>query len=183
MDQAVASALSAVVAAMATALIAAYVGQRRRVQAEREGQYDSELRQLRLAAYEELWALMEPLARYARQPAALPDRDALDTLSKAFRAWYFKTGGIYLSTDARTAYFQFQQTLWTVASSSKWDEQALTDEDFGKLVELASWLRTVLTYDIGTRRRFSLAKGWADEDVEAMERAAADAAALEQRWS
>lgn len=182
MSPAVASALSAVIAAIATALIAAYVGHRRRVQAEREGQYDSELRQLRLAAYKELWSLMEPLATYAREPAS-PDRASLEALSKALRSWYFKTGGLYLSNEARTAYFQFQRTLWTIASSDRWEADRLEDDDLDRLRELGSWLRTVLTYDVGTRRRFSLARGWAPEDREAKLRAEGHAEALEQRWN
>jgi hypothetical protein len=155
-------------ASIATALIAAYLGHRRRVLAELEGQYDADLRDLRLAAYRELWRLLEPLALYAREPPGYPTRDALETLAEALRDWYFKTGGIYLSAESREAYFRFQKSLWAVASSSRWESGGeLAKPDFDRLQQLSSWLRTVLTYDVGTRRRFSLASRLRPEDEQA----------------
>ena len=168
-------------ASIVTALIAAYLGHRRRVLAELEGQYDADLRNLRLTAYRELWRLLEPLALYAREPPGYPTRDALETLAKALRDWYFKTGGIYLSAESREAYFRFQKSLWSVVASPRWEDAdgEIAKPDFDRLQQLSSWLRTVLTYDVGTRRRFSLASRLRPEDEAARldsERVAAELA-------
>jgi hypothetical protein len=167
-------------ASIVTALIAAYLGHRRRVLAELEGQYDADLRTLRLTAYRELWKLLEPLATYAREPAGLPARSALEALSKDLRSWYFKVGGIYLSAEAREAYFRFQGSLWRVATSPR--EGDLGEEDFERLRELGSWLRTVLTYDVGTRRKFALASRLRPEDQAAELESKRVAAELADAW-
>ena len=172
-------------ASIATALIAAFLGHRRRVLAELEGQYDADLRTLRLTAYRELWKLLEPLALYARVPPGFPTRSALETLAMGLRDWYFKTGGIYLSAEARDAYFQLQGSLWTVATSQRWAgaDDEIEQADFDRLRELGSWLRTVLTYDVGTRRRFSLASRLRPEDEQAKLDAERFAAELEAEWA
>jgi hypothetical protein len=171
-------------ASVVTALIAAYLGHRRRVLAELEGQYDADLRALRLVAYRELWKLLEPLALYAREPPGYPTRSALETLAAGLRDWYFKTGGIYLSAEAREAYFRFQRSLWRVATSPRWDggDGQVERPDFDRLYKLSSWLRTVLTYDVGTRRRFSLASHLRAEDQAAERDSERFAAELEAEW-
>jgi hypothetical protein len=190
----------AAVVALIGVIFGAYIGTRRRIRAELEGQYDADLRKLRLQAYPKLWATTEPFALYGREPGwTYPDRDALQKLSRALRRWYFQTGGLYLSAEARDAYFQLQESLEAIASSKRWQPDdsvpgQIDAADFEALREMSSWLRTAVTYDVGTRRRFSLAPAWAAEDAEvnrraidadreAKQQAARSAADIARRWS
>jgi hypothetical protein len=176
-------AVIGLVGSAAGAIWAAYVGTRRRVLAELEGRYDAALRDLRLGVYPQLWAALQPLAIYARQPPGLPPVRDIEALSVRLRRWYFEEGGIYLSAEAREAYFQLQDALTAVInherSAPDTGAPARLDPDtFRALQAIGSWLRTALAYDVGTRRRFSLAPAWADEDAEANRQAiAADARA------
>ena len=55
-----------------------------------------------------------------------------------------------------------------VVTSERWNAVDVGDEvdevTFEALRHLGSWLRTTLTYDVGTRRRFSLAPEWQGQD-------------------
>jgi hypothetical protein len=172
-------AVIGLVGSAAGAIWAAYVGTRRRVLAELEGRYDAALRDARLGVYPKLWAHLEPLAKYAREPPGLPTRREIEELTATLRHWYFHEGGLYLSAEARGAYFQLQDALTAVVTSSKrWAAGAepsneIDVDSFEALREIGSWLRTTLTYDVGTRRRFSLAPEWQEVD------AAANQAAIE----
>jgi hypothetical protein len=163
-------AIVAVIGLAGTAIaaaIAAYAGTKHRVRAELEGEYDSALRTARLEVYRELWGELEPLAKYARDPPGLPRRREIEDLSAALRRWYFQLGGIYLSAESRQAYFDLQEALTVVVTSERWEPDAsgaVDDATFEALRHLGSWLRTTLTYDVGTRRRFSLAPGWKEQD-------------------
>jgi hypothetical protein len=165
-------AVIGLVGSAAGAIWAAYVGTRRRVLAELEGRYDAALRDLRLGVYPQLWAALQPLAKYAREPPGPPVVKDIEALSTRLRRWYFEEGGIYLSAEAREAYFQLQDALTAVIASersapAKSTSVRLAPDTFRALQAIASWLRTTLTYDVGTRRRFSLAPAWADQDAEA----------------
>lgn len=97
----------------------------------------------------------------------------------SLRRWYFETGGLYLSAEARQAYFDLQDGLTVVVGSERWDAAAdpskqVDETTFEALRHLGSWLRTTLTYDVGTRRRFSLAPEWQEEDAAANKRAVED---------
>jgi hypothetical protein len=169
-------AVIGLVGSAAGAIWAAYVGTRRRVLAELEGRYDAELRDSRLRVYPQLWAALEPLAKYARQPPGRPRRHEIESLARRLRRWYFEEGGLYLSAEAREAYFQLQDALTAVIESQRWNEETGSSNEidahtFDALRQIASWLRTTLTYDVGTRRRFSLAPDWQEEDAEANRRA------------
>src|SRR4051794_40183183 len=67
--------------------------------------YDAELRSARLPRYRSLWAALEPLAKYGRARGTTLSRSDAATLSRRLKTWYFQTGGVYLSMDARNAYF------------------------------------------------------------------------------
>jgi hypothetical protein len=169
-------AVIGLVGSAAGAIWAAYVGTRRRVLAELEGRYDAELRDARLRVYPQLWAALEPLAKYAREPPGRPRRNEIEDLSGNLRRWYFEQGGLYLSAEARGAYFQLQDALTAVIESERWTAGTGSSEEidaptFEALRQIGSWLRTALTYDVGTRRRFSLAPDWQEEDAEANRRA------------
>jgi hypothetical protein len=167
-------AIVAVIGLLGTATaatIAAYAGTRRRVLAELEAEYDSDLRKSRLEVYPALWSALEPLAKYAREHPGYPTREEIEELSGALRKWYFRTGGLYLSAESRLAYFDLQDSLTVVLSSERWEtidpEDELDSHTFEGLRHLGSWLRTTMTYDVGTRRRFSLAPEWQEQDDEA----------------
>jgi hypothetical protein len=169
-------AVIGLVGSAAGAIWAAYVGTRRRVLAELEGRYDAELRDARLLVYTRLWAALEPLAKYAREPPGRPRRDEIEELARDLRRWYFQEGGLYLSAEAREAYFQLQDALTAVIESARWTAGNGSSEEidagtFEALRQIGSWLRTTLTYDVGTRRRFSLAPDWQEEDAAANRRA------------
>jgi len=124
-----------------------------------------------------LWATLEPLAKYARGRPGRPTRDEIEKLAARLRAWYFKDGGLYLSADAREAYFHLQDALTAVVTSRRWaadgnPSDEIDPDTFESLRRIGSWLRTALTYDVGTRRPFSLAPAWQDEDADANPRAA-----------
>ncbi|HEY6757513.1 MAG TPA: hypothetical protein VI037_09040 [Nitrososphaera sp.] len=72
-------------------------------------QYDVKLRESRVEVYGKLWKLLEPLAKYAR-PQPVSYKLTLD-LWKGCREWYFGTGGLFLSEDARTTYFLFMDEI------------------------------------------------------------------------
>jgi hypothetical protein len=171
-------AVIGLVGAASAATIAAYAGTKHRIRAELEGQYDAELRNSRLGVYHALWRALEPLAKYAREPLGYPKREEINKLSASLRRWYFQKGGLYLSAESRQAYFDLQEALTVVVTSERWaatDVAAEVDEDtFEALRQLGSWLRTTLTYDIGTRRRFSLAPEWQEQDDEANRKAFED---------
>lgn len=172
-------AVIALVGSAAGAIWAAYVGTKRRVLAELEGRYDAELRSSRLCVYPGLWATLDPLAKYAREPPGRPRRQAIETMAVSLRRWYFQEGGIYLSAEARQAYFQLQDALDAVISSERWPvdgepDDEIDTETFYALRKIGSWLRTTLTYDVGTRRRFSLAPEWQEQDAKANEKAVKD---------
>src|SRR5205807_1705971 len=83
-------AVIGLVGSAAGAIWAAYVGTRRRVLAELEGRYDAALRDLRLGVYPQLWAALQPLAKYAREPPGLPEVKEIEALSTRLRLWYFE---------------------------------------------------------------------------------------------
>jgi hypothetical protein len=161
------------------AMWAAYVGTRRRVLAELEGQYDAALREARLKVYAQLWAELQPLAKYAREPPGWPTRIAIEDLAVSLRRWYFEQGGFYLSAEAREAYFLLQDALAAVIEAMQLAETKTSEqidcETFKTLRIIGSQLRTTLTYDVGTRRRFSLAPEWQEQDAEANRRAVEEA--------
>jgi hypothetical protein len=171
-------AVIGLVGSAAGAMWAAYVGTRRRIAAELEGRYDAELKDQRLGVYPKLWATLEPLALYARDPPGYPTRAEIAKLAVGLRRWYFNDGGLYLSAESREAYFDLQKALTALTTSASWNaagrpSDQIDKDTFHHLREIGSWLRTALTYDVGTRRRFSLAPAWQKEDEEANRRAIA----------
>jgi len=88
---------------LASGAALAYLGAILKFRKDLEAEYDKDLRRHRIDAYVELWKPLELLARYDR-PKPL-NRKTLKELSVAMREWYFRVGGLFLSEDARKAYF------------------------------------------------------------------------------
>ncbi len=97
--------------AVLLAIVTFFLGrraEREKVRDQLSVAYDQELRKERLRAYRALWKTLEPFALYA--PPPLQYRQLAD-VSRELREWYFKTGGIFLSRDARDRYFAL---LWAI---------------------------------------------------------------------
>ena len=113
-----------------------------------EAQYDIDLRKRRIEAYAELWKVLEQLA-YHFGPGEVTNESA-GKLGAALRRWYFRTGGLVLSSDTRPAYFNLQQALEGVAVPAD-DPRKLEAAQLEILKALASRLRTSSTRDVATR--------------------------------
>jgi hypothetical protein len=137
-----AAAITAILAALLAAA-GTYISTRRDLQLK----FDASLRDLRIDAYKTLWAHLAVLRKYAREER-LTGED-LRKLSGDLSTWYFDTGGIFLSPDTRTAYFNLQDVLEVLSERNRLDDD---DEEFVRLV--SSRLRTAMTFDVGTRRTF-----------------------------
>ncbi len=127
------------------ASIGTYVAARRDLQLK----FDDSLRDLRITRYEQLWKELKPLAKYGR-PTALSHEQIADLIA-AVTTWYFDTGGLVLSSEAREDYFALQDGL-EFALARPPDELNADDDEFLRV--LASRLRTAMTRDVGTRRTF-----------------------------
>ena len=125
--------------------IGTYVAARRDLQLK----FDDSLRDLRIKSYEELWKALAPLAKYGR-PNALSHTETSDLIA-ALRTWYFETGGLVLSSDARHDYFALQDGL-ELALARPEGELGADEDEFLRV--LGSRLRTAMTRDVGTRRTF-----------------------------
>jgi hypothetical protein len=155
----VVSLVTAVVSAV-LAGVGTYFAARRELQLK----FDESLRELRIEAYKELWKDLEDLAKYGR-PDALTNEKA-QKLRATLRTWYFHTGGLVLSTDARQDYFTLLDGLELVIGRG---DIVLSDEDDEFLRVLGSRLRSAMTRDVGTRRTF-IFRGDPERDEPRLER-------------
>lgn len=119
-----------------------------------EAQYDIDLRKRRIEAYAELWKLLEHLADYF-EPGAVTHQSARK-LGESLRRWYFRTGGLVLSSETRPAYFNLQQALEGMAvpvdgPRDPEERRELEQRRIEILKALASRLRTSSTRDVATR--------------------------------
>lgn len=138
----------AIITALLSAVLASagtYIAARHDLQLK----FDASLRDLRIEAYKGLWRILEALAKYGRRESLL--KDQAQTLLKDLQVWYFETGGLVLSRDARGDYFALLDGLELVIPIA---EDTLSQADDEYLRVLASRLRTALTRDVGTRRTF-----------------------------
>jgi hypothetical protein len=129
-----------------------HISTRAKIRLDLAAEYDKKLQESRLAAYKDLWAMLEPLARYGRdQPVS---QITLQDISAKTRAWYFQTGGIYLTKRSRKPYFAWKalmQPLLDKPVETKPDG-SIPDQELEQVIEAASLLRTALSDDIGTKR-------------------------------
>jgi hypothetical protein len=134
-------------------VLASYLKFRNDLKAE----YDKDLRNERIEAYQGLWHLLQYLGRYDL-PEALT-AELLKKLSEEMRDWYFGGGGLYLSEQSRTTYFKLKQVIKNILDNTeedRWD--ALLDPKDSKLVlDQGHLLRDSLTHDVGTRKASALA--------------------------
>ena len=109
---------------------------------------DTDLRNRRIDAYQKLWQMTELLPLYPRRDE-VSNRE-LRSLSEGVRDWYFRVGGIFMSTNTRDAYFLLQQDLQSQIAAV--DTDTISDEVYERIRERCSTLRTELTDDLLSRR-------------------------------
>ncbi|MBK8211548.1 MAG: hypothetical protein IPK78_17975 [Rhodospirillales bacterium] len=109
---------------------------------------DTDLRTRRIAVYAELWENTGLLPMWPWN-TALEYRD-LQQFTLDLRDWYFKRGGLFLSTGARDAYFAVQKSINAVLADHR--TGAVAEADYGTIRENCSALRTELAEDILSRR-------------------------------
>jgi hypothetical protein len=83
-----------------------------------------------------------------------PTRDEIKQLSTSLMNWYFDKGGLYLSKETRDACVALQRALRVINQADR--DQIVDVDTFDHLRELASELRSMMTYDVGTRKPFSM---------------------------
>jgi hypothetical protein len=142
----VVGALAALVAAGAT-----FITTRWQLRRQFDFEYDRQLRERRLTAYEEVWRLLEVLSLYDRDPITVEEAWSL---SAKLTRWYYQTGGLVLSTQARNAYFPLQNVAAAAGRLPIPNEFLLDQRTMDDMKETASRLRTALTMDVGTRAGF-----------------------------
>ena len=130
-----------------------YFSTRAKLRLDVAAQYDKQLQDSRLAAYIKLWAMLEPLARFGRdKPVTYA---VMKDISDSTRAWYFQTGGIYLTRASATPYFKWKglmQPLLDDPELTKNPDEAIPESRLEAIIAAGSTLRTSLSDDIGTKR-------------------------------
>lgn len=109
---------------------------------------DTDLRTRRILVYAELWEMTGLLPMWPWNTDL--EYDALHQLTGDLRDWYFKKGGMYLSTSARDAYFEVQKSINGVIQRGRTGR--IRDEDYKAVCERCSALRTELAEDLLSRR-------------------------------
>ena len=74
---------------------------------QREAQYDIDLRKERIPAYQKLWKCLEPFAYYSLPGPVTVGK--LRDIPTEMPSWYYKSGGLVLSPEARDVYFRLQE--------------------------------------------------------------------------
>jgi hypothetical protein len=118
-----------------------------RLRHELELLYDRELRDKRVAAYNELWLRTKRVPRaWIRGEVT---GEALQDVREDWHNWYYDKGGIYMSKPVRTAYFGATQALEEAADANR--GRKLTLAEYEKVYTRVKALRDSLTDDIGAR--------------------------------
>jgi hypothetical protein len=131
--------------------------ERQRLTQELRAQYDTDLRQHRLSAYEKLWQNTGKFPLYARSEPVT--RESTQQFAVELRKWYFDIGGIFLTDGSKDAYFAVQGAVKKVLESYPMDippDTELSPDDYESVRAACSILRSKLTSDVGTRRESEL---------------------------
>jgi hypothetical protein len=127
------------------------------------GKENEELRTWRLKVYPPVWKLTSTVPRW---PQADPTYGDLWRLHLDLRNWYYNSGGLYLSENARARYGEMQELLDAYLDGrDRADETAVShlpsgatakDSPYKALMDTCSAFRTALTEDLSTRRTKSV---------------------------
>jgi hypothetical protein len=116
---------------------------------ELNAQIDIHLREQRIKVYATIWKETGIVPRWPRA-TNVAYADIL-RFSEALRAWYFgEQGGMWLSSEARKAYGNLQETNTTILTQHT--EGPLAPDDYEAILAKCSALRTELTNDLVSRR-------------------------------
>jgi hypothetical protein len=118
---------------------------------------DEGLRAERLKVYPQLWELTGTLSQWPRTPMTWVDVQELHT---SLRAWYFSTGGLFLSDRARYLYGDVQELLDRLLVRRRDSTADVDEQDYEAMRLTCSWLRTFLAQDLETRRARSVWNAW-----------------------
>lgn len=120
---------------------------------------NDDMRQLRLGAYPSLWELTSCFSKWPTTPMSYSElREFLDS----FRAWYYQSGGLYLSINSQDRYGEVHELM--VACFGTREGEAVPAPPPGEIPEATyravreavSTLRFALTEDLESRRQRSL---------------------------
>ena len=114
---------------------------------------DEGLREMRRVAYKVLWERTGLVPKYPK--ASDVTYGKLVGLSEAMRDWYFASGGMYLTAEARSAYGESQKLIQSLTEGKTLDA-VVSPDDYDRLQERFSALRTELTVDLLSRERSTL---------------------------
>ena len=137
-------AIATIFTSAVTGAIAAYVA----TLFENRRKIDESVRDARLKSYPQLWSDTSLVPRWPRGDVTY---DQLHARSIQFREWYFNTGGMYLSHQAREAYGNLQKLITRLCEHPK--TERLSDPHYDEVRDAASALRNELTNDLMTRTR------------------------------
>ena len=110
------------------------------------------VRELRLKAYPPVWEQTSVISRWPRTDATWSH---ISGLHVTLRTWYYETGGLYLSENARRRYGSLQELLAQLLDLHK-DVEVIDPADYAALMEEASAFRSALTEDLQSREQRSL---------------------------
>lgn len=133
--------------------LSTYFATRSRIDLEHRAAFDRELRGLRMPHYQALHHISECIPREWRDGDE-PTRADLLSLRQTFHEWYFGSdaGGMFLTDEARDAYFDLQNELQVIGGrdDARGGTLELTPEEQQVLRRLAHDLRKQLRKDVGT---------------------------------
>jgi hypothetical protein len=154
MDAAMLAAVIAAFAAVISAVLAARSASASK-RADREIEatrlwvtaYEKTLLEARIPEYKALWALTEPTSRLHVESL---DEQRADLLVDELTRWYYQKGGLFLTSNARNAFFHARGSLASFTNDRK---------NPTAVVNAFSQLRTALCEDLNSRSGPSLVGG------------------------
>src|SRR6266487_1181561 len=127
LENTILSIIASLLLAGVTALFT-YLATRSKIRLDLTAEYDKDLRTSRLKAYQDLWKLLEPLARYSRPgPVTYV---VVKEVAEKMRIWYFQQGGIFLTKESYTPYFSLKAVMQNII-----DDEHLKEDNTGELDE------------------------------------------------
>jgi hypothetical protein len=129
--------------------VVAYVGAVINSSLAMRAQIDQSLRDARTNVYKDLWRRTGLLPQWPKSSDVTYAK--LTDFSRDLRQWYFTEGGIYLSSESRSMYGSLQEILSVVLQGA--GQGKISEEEYERIREACSLLRTELTRDLLSRRR------------------------------
>ena len=118
-----------------------------------------DMRQLRLGAYPSLWELT---SRFSKWPPTPMSYSELRKFLDSFRAWYYQSGGLYLSKNSQDRYGEVHELLVACFGTSEGEAVPapppgeISRATYRAVREAVRTLRDALTEDLESRRQRSL---------------------------